>query len=143
MKFFTVTDESNVKHKVLVVTLSETEMSELSSQCKECMPSISTSSLVQMGHPYIIVDFGHGGSYKTAIALDDISEDGDKIGDELAVGDLLTVILTAKKKAVKVSKDKVYMNVPLNEVLAFSFLFTADIAENYALFKMYQQPKGE
>jgi hypothetical protein len=143
MQFLTVTDESNIKHKVLVVPLSDTEMKELSSQCKECMPSISTSSLVQMGHPYIIVDFGHGGSYKTAIALDDVSEDGHKIGDELTVGDILTVILTADKKAVKVSQDKVYMNVPLEEVLAFSFLVSADIAENYALFKMYRQPKAE
>jgi hypothetical protein len=143
MQFFTVTDESNIKHKVLSVPLSDTEMNELSSQCKECMPSISTSSLVQIGHPYIIVDFGHGGSYKTAIALDDVSEDGHKIGDELAVGDILTVILTANKKAVKVSKDKLYLNVPLEEALIFSFLFSADMAENYALFKMYQQPKAE
>ena len=34
------------------------------------------------------------------------------------------------------------MNVPLEEVLAFSFLYTADMAENYALFKMYKQPKA-
>ena len=62
MRFFTVTDESNIKHKVLVVPLSETEMNELAGQCKQCMPSISVSSLVQHGHPYIIVDFGAGGS---------------------------------------------------------------------------------
>lgn len=76
-------------------------------------------------------------------ALDEVSEDGDKVGDELAVGDVLTVILTSKTRAVSVSKDKVYMNVPLEEVLAFSFLYTADMAENYAIFKMYKQPKGE
>ena len=143
MQFFTVTDEFNVKHKVLVVYLNGTEMGELMAQCKECMPSIYVSSMVQNGHPYVIVDFGSGGSYKTALALDEESEDGDKVGDELGIGDLLTVILTSNKKAVKVSKDKVYMNVPLEQVLAFSFLFTADMAENYALFKMYKQPKGE
>ena len=143
MKFFTVTDDSNVKHKVLVVPLNATEMNELMAQCKECMPSISVSSMVQNGHSYVIVDFGSGGSYKTALALDEESEDGDKVGDELALGDLLTVILTSKEKAVKVTKDKVYMNVPLKEVLAFSFLYTAEMAENYALFKMYKQPKGE
>ena len=143
MQFFTVTDESNIKHKVLLVPLSETEMKELAGQCTQCMPSISISSLVQSGHPYVIVDFGAGGSWKTAIALDEVSEDGDKVGDELAVGDVLTVILTSKTRAVNVSKDKVYMNVPLEEVLAFSFLYTADMAENYALFKMFKQPKGE
>lgn len=143
MQFFTVTDESNVSHKVLVVPLTGAEMNELMAQCKACMPSIYVSSMVQNGHPYVIVDFGAGGSYKTALALDEESEDGGKIGDELEVGDLLTVILTSKAKAVKVSKDKVYISVPLEEVLAFSFLFTADMAENYALFKMYKQPKGE
>lgn len=143
MQFFTVTDESNVKHKVLVVSLSDKEMNEVSGQCAKCMPSISISSLVQMGHPYVIVDFGGGDAWKTAIALDETSEDGHKIGDELIVGDTLTVILTSKSRAVNVSKDKVYMNVPLEEVLAFSFLYTADMAENYALFNMYKQPKGE
>jgi len=143
MQFLTINDESNIKHKVLVVTLSDIEMNELLGQCKQCMPSISISSIVQMGHPYVIVDFGAGDSFKTAIALDEVSDDGDKIGDELAVGDVLTVILTSKSKAVNISKDKVYMNIPLEDVLAFSFLYTADIAENYALFKMYKQPKAE
>ena len=143
MQFFTVTDESNIKHKILVVPLSDTEMNEPAGQCKQCMPSISISSLVQSGHPYVIVDFGAGGSWKTAIALDEASEDGDKVGDELAVGDVLTVILTSKIRAVSVSKDKVYMNVPLEEILAFSFLYTVDMAENYALFNMYKQHKGE
>jgi hypothetical protein len=143
MQFFTLTDESNVKHKVLIVPLNDKEMNELAGQCEKCMPSISISSLVQNGHPYVIVDFGGDGAWKTAIPLDEASEDGHKIGDELAVGDVLTVILTSEPQAVKISKDKVYMNVPLEEILAFSFLYTADIAENYALFNMYNQPKGE
>ena len=143
MKFFTVTDQDNVAHKVLVVPLSDSELNELMAQCKECMPSISVSTMVQNGHPYVIVDFGSGGSYKTALALDEESEDGHKVGDELGLGDLLTVILTSKAKAVKVTRDRVYLNVPLEQILAFSFLYTAEMAENYALFKMYKQPKGE
>ena len=143
MQFFTVTDQSNMKHKVLVLPLSETEMNEVSGQCAKCMPSISISSLVQMGHPYVIIDFGGGDAWKTAIALDQVSEDGHKLGDELAMGDTLTVILTSKAKAMNISEDKVYMNVPLEDVLAFSFLYTADIAENYALYNMYKNPKGE
>lgn len=83
MQFFTVKDESSVSHKVLVVPLTGEEMNELMAQCKTCMPSINISSMVQNGHPYVIVDFGSGGSYKTALALDEVSEDGDKIGDEL------------------------------------------------------------
>lgn len=138
--FFTVQDESNIKHKVLLLPLTDTEMNEVSGQCAKCMPSISISSLIQLGHPYVIVDFG-GDAWKTAIALDEVSDDGHKVGDELALGDVLTVILTSKSKAANMSKDKVYMKVPLEEVLVFSFLYTADMAQNYAIYKMYQKTK--
>lgn len=141
MQFFEVADEFRVKHKVLLVPLSDTEMNEVSGQCAKCMPSISISSLIQLGHPYVIVDFGGADAWKTAIALDEVSQDGHKIGDELVMGDVLTVILTSKSNAAKVSTDKVFMNVSLEEVLVFSFLFTADMAENYAFYKMYRQQK--
>ena len=143
MQFFTVQDESNIKHKVLLLPLTDTEMNEVSGQCAKCMPSISISSLIQLGHPYVIVDFGGVDAWKTAIALDEVSEDGHKVGDELALGDVLTVILTSKSKAANISKDKVYMKVPLEEVLVFSFLYTADMAQNYAIYKMYQKTKGK
>lgn len=142
MQFFTVTDQSSIKHKVLVVPLNQTEMTQLVGQCEKCMPSIAVSSIVQVGHPYVVVDFS-GGTWKTAIALDEESEDGHRVGDELEVGDVLNVILTSNSKAVRMSGEKVYMNASLESVLAFSFLYTADIAENYALFKMIKQPKGE
>jgi hypothetical protein len=143
MQFFTVMDASENKHKVLVIPLSETEMNEIAGQCAKCMPSISISSIVQLGHPYVIIDFGGGGAWKTAIALDEKSEDGHKIGDELAIGDTLTVILTSKSKGVNFTKEEVIVNVPLEEILAFTFLYTADMAANYALFQMYKQPKAE
>ena len=143
MQFFTVTDQSSIKHKVLVVPLNQTEMNQLVGQCEKCMPSISISSIVQMGHPYLVVDFGGEDAWKTAIALDKESEDGHRIGDELEMGDVLNVILTSDPKALSASKERVYMNAPLEAVLAFSVIYTADIAENYALFKMITQPKGE
>jgi hypothetical protein len=141
MQFFTVTDESSVKHKVLVVPLSQTQMNEVVGQCEKCLPSIALSSLVQMGHPYMIADFS--GGWKTAIPLDEESEDGHRIGDELVIGDVLNVILTSNPKAMQVSKDRVYMNVPIESILAFCILYTAEMEENYSLFKMYTQPKSE
>ena len=142
MQFFTVIDQSNIKHKVLVIPLNQKEMIQLVGQCEKCMPSIAVSSIVQIGHPYVVVDF-NGGTWKTAIALDQESEDGHRVGDELDVGDVLNVILTSDDRAIRVSKERVYMNAPLESVLAFSFLYTVDIAENYNLFKMIKQPKGE
>ncbi len=140
MNFFTVTDEDSVKHNILVLPLSETEYNDLAGQCEKCMPSLTISSLIRKGHPYVVADFG---GWKTAIPLDEESEDGHKIGDEMEIGDVLTVILTANPDVIKVSRDKAYMNAPLEQVLAFSFLFTSDIAENYSFYKMYNQPKSE
>ena len=143
MQFFTVIDQLSVKHKVLVVPLNQTEMAQLVGQCRKCMPSISISSIIQMGHPYIIVDFGGSDAWKTGIALDEESEDGHRIGDELEMGDILNIILTSDAKALSASKERIYMNVPLEAVLTFSIIYTADIAENYALFNMIKQPKSE
>lgn len=140
MNFFTVTDEDNLKHKILVLPLSETEFNELVGKCEKCMPTLLISSLIRNGHPYVVTDFE---GWRTAIPLDEESKDGHKIGDELGIGDVLTVILTSNPDAVKVSREKAYMNVPLEQVLAFSFLYTADTAENYAFYKMYKQPKSE
>ncbi len=142
MQFFTVTDQSSVKHKVLVIPLSQQDMNEVAGQCQKCMPSVYVSSMIQTGHPYLILDFG-ADAWKTAIPLDERSEDGDKVGDELAIGDVLDVILTADPKAIRVSGEKAYMNVPLEAMMAFSILITADIAETYALFKMLTQSKAE
>lgn len=53
------------------------------------------------------------------------------------------MILTSDAHALSVSKERIYTNVPLESPLAFSVLYTADIAENYALFKMIKTSKGE
>jgi hypothetical protein len=106
------------------------------------MPTITISSLIQMGHAYVIVDFG-ADSWKTAIPLDQESEDGHRVGDELEIGDVLTVFLVADKNAMRISGEKVYMNVPLQATIAFSVLYTAEMAGNYAVYKMVQQPKAE
>jgi hypothetical protein len=140
MNFFTLTDQSGVVHKTLLAPLSESEFNELSGRCEKCMPTLIFSSLIRAGHPYVVADFE---GWKTAIALDEESEDGHKIGDELQVGDILTVILTSKSNAVKISGDKAYLSVPLEQVVAFSFLYTSDIAQNYAVYKMYKEPKAE
>jgi hypothetical protein len=87
-----------------------------------CLPSIAVSSLIQMGHPYIIVDFGGADAWKTAIPLDELSEDVHRIGDELALGDIFTVFLTSDGKAVMASGEKLYMNTPLENVLMLSII---------------------
>ena len=142
MQFFTVIDKESINHKILVIPLSQTEFNKVVGQCEKCMPSIATSSLIQMGHPYIIVDFGEA-SWKTAVPLDEESEDGHKVGDELSIGDVLTIFLTPDKDAMKSSNQKVYMNIPLQSVLAFSILYTAEMAESYAVYKMIEHPRAE
>jgi hypothetical protein len=61
---------------------------------------------------YLIVDFGGADAWKTAVALEEESEDGHRIGDELELGDVLNVILTSDAKALVALKERIYMNVP-------------------------------
>ena len=64
------------------------------------------------------------------------------MGNELTLGDVLTVILTSKPDAITKSNDKVYMNVALSEILALSILYTSDMSANYQFYKMYTLPKS-
>ena len=115
-------------------------MKQLLGQCEKCIPSIYISSIIQMGHPYVVVDFS-GGTWKTAIALDEKVHDDHLIGDEIEMGDVVDVVLTSEADALMVEGGKVYLNVPIESIFSFSFLYTAEIAENYALYKMIKQPK--
>ncbi len=140
MQFFRVTDQSKIKHKLLVIQVSPMEMKQLLGQCEKCLPSIYVSSIIQIGHPYVVVDFSSG-TWKTAIALDEKVHDEHMLGDELEMGDVIDVILTSEIDALMVEGEKAYLNVPLENILSFNFLYTAEIAENYALYKMIKQPK--
>ena len=45
------------------------------------MPSIAVSSIIQVWQPYAVVDFSND-KWKTAIALDEESEDDHRVGDD-------------------------------------------------------------
>jgi len=55
---------------------------------------------------------------------------------------VLNIILNSEPQALNASKERTYMNAPLEAVPAFSALYVAEIAETYALFKVIKQPKG-
>ncbi len=138
MLFSTFIDKSNVKHNYLVIPLSDKEFSELVGLCEKCIPSISVSALIHRGHPYVVANFD-GGAWKTAWSLDETARDREKLGDKLSVGDVITVILTAKPqdKVIKVLKEKVDFIAPLEEVLAFSFTYNKEIKELFDLHSIY------
>lgn len=133
MQLYSLTDESNLKHNFLVIQLSEKEFNELVGQCEKCIPSISISTLIHGGHPYIVVDFGSG-SWKTVIPLDETLENNENLGDQLNPGDIVTVILTTNLQAVRVQNGKAEFDIPLDEILAFSFTYSKEMAENYMLY---------
>jgi hypothetical protein len=65
-----------------------------------------------------------------------------RVGHELDVSVVLNIILNSEPQALIASKERVYMNAPLEAVPTFSALYIAEIAETYALFKVIKQPKG-
>jgi len=48
---------------------------------------------------------------------------------------VLNIILNSEPQALNASKERTYMNAPLEAVPAFSALYVAEIAETYALLR--------
>ena len=80
-QFLTVSDQYSIKHKVPIEPLNQKERTQLVGQCEKRMPSIAVSSIIQVWQPYAVVDFSND-KWKTAIALDEESEDDHRVGDD-------------------------------------------------------------
>ncbi len=132
---------TGTEHNYLILSLEKKQFERIRELCEEYIPSISCSAVIRKGHPFIAVDYGFWGSFKYAIPLDEVFYSGEKLGDKLKVGDVLTVILTAhpQDRVITLSKKKVSFNVPLEEILAFSFEYTKEMDEIYTFYKLIQR----
>lgn len=108
----------------------------------EHVASVSCSAMIRKGHPYVIVDYGLMG-FKSTFRLDEVFVSGERLGDKLKVGDVLTVILTAKPQdeVYTISRKKATFNASLDEIIAFSFSYTPEMEEIYAFYNLYQRIK--
>lgn len=140
MQFFYMLDEfTGIEHNYLILPLEKKQFERMRELCEEHIPSISCSAVIRKGHPHIAVDFGL--YFKSSIPLDEVFSSGEKLGDKLKVGDLLTVILTDRpqEQVITLTKNKASFNVPLEELLAFSFKYTEEMDEIYTLYKIIQR----
>jgi len=134
---------TGIEHNYLILPLSGKQFADMKEMCEKHIPSITCSAVIRKGHPYIVVDYGFGGYLKSTIPLDEVFYSGEKLGDKLKAGDALTVILTDKPQdeVVTISKKKAVFNVALEDLVAFSFIYTPEMEEIYALYSLYQRTK--
>ena len=143
MQFIYILDDINkLMHEYLVCPIEKDEFKHLKEVFEESIPSISFSAVIRKGHPQLLVDYG---SFRSAIPLDEVFGSGEMLGDKLEDGDILTIILSdLPQDEVFVSTgDTMTLNVPLEDLIAYSFVYTEEMQEIYSFYKFVQRMKSE
>lgn len=138
MQFYYITDESTgIEHNYLIIPTKEEDMERL----REHIPTVTCSAIMRNGKPCLIIDFDIS---KVAIPLDETFLSGQKLGDKLKVGELLTMILTScpQDKVYSISKKKVTFNVPLKQIIAFTFRYSEEMGEIYTFYQLHKRIKA-
>jgi len=144
VQFVYITDEkTETEHAYLILPFGKEEFETIKEMCSKHIPLITCCAILRNGHPYIVIDYGFGGTLKATIPLDDRFDSGDLLGDKFNVGNVVTVILTDRPqdRVIDLKKKDVF-NVTLDEIIAYSFTYTEEMQEIYALYRYYQRLKG-
>jgi hypothetical protein len=142
LQFLTGLDEfTGTYHKYLIVPLEREQFQNVKESCEKGIPVTSGSAVIRKGHPFISIDFG-ASLYATAIPLDDVFGSGERLGDKLIVGDILTIVLTdqPQDKVIISSKHRFHLNVPMEDILVLPLRYTEEMNEIYSFFKTFQHP---
>lgn len=83
-------DETKTWHNYLVLPLSKDEFVTLQSRFETQVPKLSCWATIRKGRPFIVFEYGG------TICLSEPFGSGETLGDKLAVGDIVTVVLTDK-----------------------------------------------
>jgi len=145
MQFFTLIDEfTGIEHIFLISELEKNDFEKVKEYCEEHIPHFSCSAVFRKGRPYITVDYGFGGCFKYAIPLDDLYFSGERLGDKLEVGDVITIILSnyPQEEVMKLTKKGFSLLVPLEDLIAYSFIYTEEMNQIYEFYKLAQRIKS-
>lgn len=146
MQFAHIIDEfTGIQHNYLILPLEKEQFESTKKLFEKYIPAISCSAVLRNGHPYIIIDYGFGGHFKSTIPLDETFYSGENLGDKFDIGEVVTIILTDRPqdKVITLSKKGVSFEVPLEELIAFSLTYTEEMAEIYTFYKLVQQIKSK
>ena len=128
MQFFHIRDdETKSWHNYLVVPLSKEGFSALRTQFESHVPNFSCWALLKKGQPYIVFDYGG------AVCLSEAFGSGETLGDKLAAGDVVTVVLTDKpqEQLFVFSEGNLTLNFSLDEVIVYPFTYNKEMETTY------------
>ena len=126
-------DETKSWHNYLVLPLSKDEFAALQSRFESQVPKLSCWVTIRKGRPFIVFEYGG------AICLSEAFGSGETLGDKLAVGDIVTVVLTDKPQdqLFVFSEGKVNLNFNIEDVLVHPFTYTKEMESIYEFYKNY------
>ena len=130
-------DRTGVCHKYAVLKMEKERFLRLKKLFETEIPDVSSSATIRKGCPSISVSISLGtleGGFRLAIPLNWSFESGGELGDKLAAGDILVVILTdqSSDRVISSSKDGLSLNVPVEDVCVFSLRYTEEMSEIYS-----------
>ena len=128
---------TKTEHNYLVIYLKKSMFEDMKELFELQNPLLSCSAVIREGRPFVVMDFALAG-FKFAIPLNRVFESGQSLGEKLQVGEMLTVVLTAnieKRNVLTLSKKGLSLNVPIEEIIAFTFEYTEDMDELYRFYK--------
>ena len=130
-------DETKSWHNYLVVPLGKEELDAIRMRFESQVPQLSCWAMIRKGKPYVV--FEYGGS----ICLSEAFGSGETLGDKLAVGDVVTVVLTDKpqEQLFVFSEGNLTLNFSLDEVIVYPFTYNKEMEATYDFYKHYKQVK--
>ncbi len=134
MQFFCLRDEeSRSWRNYLVVQLGKEEFSSLKTRFNTQVPKLGSWAIIRNGKPFIVSEYGG------AICLNEAFGSGETLGDKLAVGDILTVILTDKpqNQLFASSGGSLKLNFSLDDVIVYPVTYTKEMEQIYDFYRRF------
>ena len=134
---------TKTEHNYLVIYLEKSMFEDMKELFELQNPSLSCSAVIRKGRPFVVMDFALAW-FKFTIPLDRVFESGQSLGEKLDVGEMLTVILTVnteKRNVLTLSKKGLSLNVPIDDIIVFTFEYTKEMNELYHFYKWFKTMK--
>jgi len=129
-------DETKNWHNYLIIPMSAEDFGALKARFMAQTPKLGSTAVVRGGKPFIIFEYGG------ALDLSEQFGSGETLGDKLAAGDIVTVILTDQTQPFTSSEEGVKINFNLEDVIAYPFTYTREMEQTYEFYVHYTKVKG-
>jgi hypothetical protein len=130
-------DETKNWHNYLIIQVPKQEFSALKAKFDTQVPKLACWAMIRNGNPCVVFEYGG------VISLSEAFSSGETLGEKLAVGDIVTVVLTDKPhdQLFSASEGSLKLNFNLDEVIVYVFTYTKEMEQTYEFYSQYAKLK--